>query len=339
MDEQQNKGMTERWAPATDATERGYANDPGFTSGEYAVDRRYGDEPRSEEPTERRTAEIRSDIEQTRAEMGETIDAIQERLRPGQVASRAVESVREAAKDKVRQVTQTVQHALPGHRSSATQYAAGSSRGRLNMTSQWGDTSRSGGGFMNRLVENPVATVLAAGSLAWLAFNGSRSRQQHHYAPAIYGSTRDGEAFIRETRIDVDADELGEDASGATWNASSGMSGVADSARRMASDAGSSAQHALDTTRLRARRMTQGNPLAAAGVATVIGLAIGLALPETDRENELMGEARDSMIDRARGAARDAAGRVQDAAQQVQRVAGDAVAAVTDSKTTDRTGA
>ncbi len=343
MDEQ-NKSMSEQWAPPTAARERGYANDPGYTASDYEADRRYSDAARGDDEPDRRTAAIRSDIEHTRAEMTETIDAIQERLRPGNVASRAVENVREAARDKVRQVASTVQEAMPGGRASGGDYG-NNSRGSLSMTSQWSDTSRHDGGFMNRIVENPVAVALAAGSLAWLAFGGSRSRrQQHHYAPAIYGSTRDGQAFVRETRIDVDTNEMGGDhPSDMLSNASATAAGVAGSARRLASDARSSTQRAMGSTRMRARRMTESNPLVAAGLATAIGLAIGLALPETERENELMGEARDSVVDRAREAARDAAGRVQETAQQVQKVATDAVRAIGNpdaaSKDTGSTGA
>jgi hypothetical protein len=42
-----------------------------------------------------------------------------------------------------------------------------------------------------------------------------------------------------------------------------------------------------------------------------------MAVPETDTENELMGEARDTVVGRARDMARDAANQVQDAASTV----------------------
>jgi hypothetical protein len=67
--------------------------------------------------------------------------------------------------------------------------------------------------------------------------------------------------------------------------------------------------------------MMQDNPLLVGAGALVLGAAFGLAIPETERENELMGEARDSMVERAQDMARNAA-------SQVQNVAGDAVADV-----------
>jgi hypothetical protein len=41
-------------------------------------------------------------------------------------------------------------------------------------------------------------------------------------------------------------------------------------------------------------------------VAATLGIAVGLIIPETDRENRLMGETRDALADRAKGAAQDA---------------------------------
>ena len=60
----------------------------------------------------------------------------------------------------------------------------------------------------------------------------------------------------------------------------------------------------------RARRQTQRvktnlehaaseNPLIVAIGATVAGLLLGLLLPGTERENEMMGPARDQLVDRA----------------------------------------
>ena len=51
------------------------------------------------------TAQIRSQIEETRAEIGETIDAIQERLSPSRVITDAKETVKEATVGRVKNLT------------------------------------------------------------------------------------------------------------------------------------------------------------------------------------------------------------------------------------------
>jgi ElaB/YqjD/DUF883 family membrane-anchored ribosome-binding protein len=54
------------------------------------------------------------------------------------------------------------------------------------------------------------------------------------------------------------------------------------------------------------QRLLRRNPLAVGAVAATLGIAVGLVIPETDRENRLMGETRDALADRAKGAAQDA---------------------------------
>src|SRR4029450_9620702 len=57
-------------------------------------------------------------------------------------------------------------------------------------------------------------------------------------------------------------------------------------------------------------RMMQENPLALAAGAAVIGLALGMLLPETEPERRVMGPARDQIADRVS----NVADRVKDAA-------------------------
>ncbi|MGH2708503.1 MAG: hypothetical protein ACRDJK_09445, partial [Actinomycetota bacterium] len=53
-------------------------------------------------------------------------------------------------------------------------------------------------------------------------------------------------------------------------------------------------------------RMLEENPLAVVAGATILGLAVGLLAPETERENRLMGSARDDLMDQAQTTAREA---------------------------------
>ena len=56
--------------------------------------------PRPAQPS--RTREIRAEIEQTREDLSETVNAIQDRLQPSTLASNAVESVKDAARERLR---------------------------------------------------------------------------------------------------------------------------------------------------------------------------------------------------------------------------------------------
>jgi hypothetical protein len=288
MDDQ-NTRLNGQWADRTPVPERGYA----------------AEEP----PTERRTAEIRSDIEQTRADMSETLDAIQDRLRPANLVSQAKDSVREATVGKVKQMAESA-------RDSLRTRGYGSDYG-----------SRDGGTVMERIAANPIPTALAVASVAWIAFSGN-GRKRRGTSPAIYGSTRNGEAFVRETVI---SDEVGDDnwSDDQSWR--SGPGSVAGEVKDRVRGATTRMRNATTGTRDGLQRVASNNTLAAGAIAAAVGLTIGLALPETDRENELMGEARDTVVNRARDAARGAAERVQDAAKRVQDVAGEAAKTVTDN--------
>ena len=67
--------------------------------------------------------------------------------------------------------------------------------------------------------------------------------------------------------------------------------------------------------------MLQENPLAVGGLAIGAGAAVGLAIPQTAKEHEAMGEARDTVVEKAQEKAQDAQQRVQRVAEEVQSAA------------------
>lgn len=60
----------------------------------------------------------------------------------------------------------------------------------------------------------------------------------------------------------------------------------------------------------------RSNPLAAGAAALGIGALVGLAIPLSKTENDLMGDLRDDLLETAQDAASDAADRLQKAAEQ-----------------------
>ena len=63
--------------------------------------------------------------------------------------------------------------------------------------------------------------------------------------------------------------------------------------------------------------MLHENPLTVGALAVGASAAIGLAIPETSKEHEVMGEARDTVVEKAQEKA-------QEMQQSVQRVAEEA---------------
>jgi gas vesicle protein len=62
------------------------------------------------------------------------------------------------------------------------------------------------------------------------------------------------------------------------------------------------------------------NPLVLAAGAAILGLAIGLLVPETERENQLMGPSRDNLVDRAQSTAQRVKEAAVDATNEVREV-------------------
>ena len=225
---------------------------------------------------DQRTRQIRSDIEETRADMSETIEAIQDRLNPSNVVANATESVKSAATQRVRDMaetaTETAQQAIDYTRERASE-AMGTAR------------------------QNSIPLALIGVGAAWLLTNRSRGGSQ-----ASRGS---GYATVNEGR-DSDRESPGRRDSWGYAEASQPVTTV----RRM----GRRRQNQL-------LRMIDENPLLVGAGALMLGAAFGLAVPETDSENEWMGNARDRLMNRARDVARGAADEMQNAASSVAEAA------------------
>lgn len=252
-------------------------------------------------------SQIRSEIAQTRADISETVDAIQDRLKPGNVVARAVGSVRDATARKVRQMTTREDDGVP------------------RRASDW----YRGNGVLQRVQDNPIPAAIAAGSLAWLAF--ARQSSRDYAGPPPYRSWPDADARYRRGGFDRDADLDDDDAELRDQYVETRMQ----SAANTVAETGQRIRERGEAAQRRVQRLARENMLTAGIVAAAAGLAIGLALPETHRENEMLGDARDAMFDRAKAVARDAVEHVQRTADNVTRAASSAMQTLDDGGSTE----
>jgi hypothetical protein len=254
------------------------------------------DELRSEDPDA-----IRADIEQTRAEMSETIDAIQERMSPDYLK----QQVRDAAVGQYEEARDSVKGAS---------------------LSMW-----------ETIKQNPIPTALVGVGLGWLYMNrasGSsyQSSQYRYYQPtygARYGydpyETRYGERYDQEGMTSASSsgtgmgEQVGEtmrEAQNRVGDMAGQIGHVAEDVRERAGHAGHTVQHQVQTTGSQLQEMYYRNPLGLGLVAVGAGLIAGLVVPETRREQEFMGPKREELMHQAREKVADTVERVEHVAER-----------------------
>lgn len=94
-----------------------------------------------------------------------------------------------------------------------------------------------------------------------------------------------------------------------------------DVARSHVSDGLDTARSQLSHVSQRSVDYAEENPLLIGALAVAAGVGIGLALPATQRENELLGETRDRLLGDARGLIGDARETARETAREMQRQA------------------
>jgi ElaB/YqjD/DUF883 family membrane-anchored ribosome-binding protein len=255
--------------------------------------------PDSDKDTNRRTQEIRAEIEHTREEMSETIEAIQERLQPGNIVAGATERVRAAATEKVRDMAD-----------SASETARNAIDRTREMTGDFAEIGR----------QNAIPAAMIGAGVAWLIIDRFREGQSQR---SWDRSNRDRGSYRYGGAENDSADRYRQ----------GGWSDTSDRLASGARDAGRAARRTGHQAQNQLQRLMRENPLMAGAAAAVIGAAVGMALPETDRENEWLGDAKETVMDRAQDVARNAATAVQEAAGDM---AGEVAKTVIGGKSTER---
>ncbi|WKN20478.1 DUF3618 domain-containing protein [Azotobacter vinelandii] len=175
-----------------------------------------------------------------------------------------------------------------------------------------GYTKGHGGEFMSNLTNtvaaNPLPTVLTSIGLLWLMTSQNRApASQAHVdeastpqsGPSLTEKARQRAAGIREK-----AGHLGEGMSDTLGSARQHVSESVGSARQYLSDSG---HHAAESLRQRAHQARGGfdtlmheQPLVLGALGIAVGALIAGVLPTTRQEDELLGQASDTLTDKLR---------------------------------------
>jgi len=321
---------------------------------------------------------IASDIEQTRAQMSSTLDAIQERLDPERVAEQARETateVTEQAKETAIEVTEqardaaveVIDHAI-AEAKAAVQELGNQAKAAMRdatvgkverMASKTGEAA--GGvraGIMTSIQQNPIPAALVGLGLGWMFLNRpststpSQGYQRSGYQgggewarPASYYSSQAGYApqpgygsqaggGAQAGSGSYSGGNVGQavgDAAGQVQETAGQVAGqvqetagqVVDQVQQAAGQVVDQVQETAGQARGRLEQMLHNNPMQVGAATLLLGGVLGLAKAPTQREQQLMGPARDRLVHQAQEAA-------QGTMQKVQRVAEEAVDAAGD---------
>ncbi|HKT79360.1 MAG TPA: DUF3618 domain-containing protein [Vicinamibacterales bacterium] len=247
----------------------------------------------------RRARDIRSEIEDTREEMAETIDAIQDKLRPSTIVAGATERVKAATTERVRAMADTT--------GETAQKVMDRTR----------DTA---GGVVEMIRDNPIPAALIGIGAAWMWMagqnhDGTRRESRQRADWRTRSRRRDYSFEAYNAGYDRDADDYDDYED---YNTEP----MTDRAKEYARETSDSIARAGRRAQTQLQRMINDNPLLVGAGALMLGAAFGMAVPETERENELMGDARDSVVGRAQQLASDAANKIQEKASEVANTAG-----------------
>jgi ElaB/YqjD/DUF883 family membrane-anchored ribosome-binding protein len=273
------------------------------------------------DPGSRSAAEIERDVQQSRADIEQTLDAIQERLSPGQLVDQAIGYFRGGrGVDFARNLGDSIAaNPIP-----VTLMGVGLAWMMLSGQRSARDADRGGSAYWDEDLD-PVEGHYGSFAEEDMAYLG----------PEADAGGGFGEDLKEAGRTAKDRmGELGEQARHASEQARERAQAAGARARERVGQARSGVTERAHDARARAgyygRRARQGllrsldeQPLVLGAIGLAVGAALGAALPPTETEDELMGETRDEALRRATKVGREQAEKVREAAGAVAAAARD----------------
>jgi hypothetical protein len=213
-----------------------------------------------------KTYELRRDIASTENEMSETIHEIQRRLSPRYIIDQTKESVRRTGVS----------------------------------TSQK---------FITKVKENPIPAAMAGIGL-WLLMrdnghggDGYDTREMSDFRRFDYEEPSKVDRLKSKASDAIDeAREKVSDLAGTTKEKAADL---AESTRETASHVAEAARRKAFQARQQSRDLLRDSPLVAGLAALALGAMVAAVIPETEKENEMLGETRDELLDRGKDLARE----------------------------------
>jgi len=283
--------------------------------------------------------QLEREAEDRRARISETLDELRARMTPGQVVDELIDYARSSGGGRFARnlAQQIVERPLPVVLVGTGLAWLMLSNGRALRTSAAGaeleDTaSRVASGAREaadrvasgarEAADSASATASSLFGRAKSVVSGTKSAVSDAAGTARDAASRSGEAAgSLIERVRSRASSTYEDASQATRRAAAA---VGDSTASLGRSVGSGSQQFMDFCR--------EQPLVLAGLGVAVGAAIGAALPVSEAEDRLMGEASDDVKERMRRVAGKVKDTARDAYEEIRQTAASASETAEDRK-------
>lgn len=225
--------------------------------------------------------QLEREVDERRAHMGDTLNALEEKLSPGHFF------------DQV-----------------------------LNYT------RRNGGEFSQNLVDtiknNPVPTLLTAVGVTWLMY-GHNNSSSSGTTPSMntYSTSNTGigssSMATNKTSMMERGVNLKESLTNSATEAKHKVSDTAGNLRHQAQRASASLRDQGQRAKLSFTQLLEEQPLAVGAIGIAIGALLGGALPSTQTEDKIMGEARDQAADKTTKALKDSYEKAGDIGKKIMQ--------------------
>lgn len=298
-------------------------------------------------------AAIERDIRQARSELGRTIDELQERLNPSTLKAQATDAVRgatvgraeefadsarETAKGVTTQMMQTMRdNPIPTALAGAGLYWLWRKSRETREQEYQRDGSRNREAYSRNQPRDASSADRYQGQPGY-GYQESRMQgfTQSDESEGMISRAADMASGVASQAQDALGQVAGgvQSAAGAFadgFHSSAGAvaGGIQGSAGAVAGGVGNMAEtahHTAQTTTNQLQEWMRDRPLVVAGAALALGATIGLALPETEKERELMGSMSEDVMERAKSTAQAAQEKVRSVAEEATSSAQEAMA-------------
>ncbi|HJP70277.1 MAG TPA: DUF3618 domain-containing protein [Candidatus Limnocylindria bacterium] len=229
--------------------------------------------------------EIRTEIEETRLEMGGTLSELGDRLEPGHLVNQAKENVREATIGRVEETA----------------------KGMSDMV-------------METIKRNPIPAAMAGAGLALLWTNRSSGNGHDRNAAArrydaYYGTTS---SYGQQQPYGQQGPGVGDRVGEAASKVGETVGQVGDNVTRTVGDVGENVGQGIGQMGGQLDRFMRASPLAVGAIALGAGALIGAVLPETQQEREMLSDAGRQIGNAVRDTVDQATARAEDAMDKAE---------------------